>query len=128
MNSRFTYQGRHVILCLLVLGIITAVFILPFQTRSGAAKGLVQKTESHESDLPNYDIRADKSAMDKIAGFRARQGKNASQIADARDAFIRGEQALRQRVPTLKIEYNTDIRIPEIIGRDAEQGRAFLTS
>jgi hypothetical protein len=28
----------------------------------------------------------------------------------------------------LKIEYNTDIRIPEVIGPDVKQGRAFLTS
>src|SRR5437016_8701290 len=109
MNSRFTYQGRPVIFCLLVLSIVTAIVILPFQTRSRAAEGLVQRTTSHGSDLPNYDIRTDKSAIDKIADFRMRQGKNTSQIADARDAFVRGEQALRQLVPTLKIEYNTDI-------------------
>ena len=30
-------------------------------------------------------------------------------------------------IPTLKVEYNSDIRIPEVIGTDVERGRAFLT-
>ncbi len=118
---------RRVLFCLLVLGVLTAVFILPFQMRSNAAKGMVQRTESHEADLPNYDIRSDKSAYDKIAAFRTNLGKNASQIADARESFVRGENSLRQQVPTLKVEYNTDIRIPEVIAPDVKQGRAFLT-
>src|SRR5437667_11953534 len=66
--------------------------------------------------------------MTQIPGLRRVKGTSAAQIANAGGGLIRGEQALRRRVPTLKIEYNTDIRIPEIIGPDAEQGRAFLTS
>ncbi len=119
---------RRILFCLFVLAVLTAVFALPFQMRSNAAKGMFQRTESHDADLPNYDIRADKAAIDKIVAFRTAQGKNASLVADARESFVRGENALRQHVPTLRIEYNSDIRIPEVIGPDVQQGRAFLTS
>ncbi len=129
MPSVFKFESRRrIVFCLVVLATLTAVFVMPFQMRSNAAKGMFQRTESHEADLPNYDIRTDKAAFDKIAAFRSGLGRNASQIADAREAFVRGENALKQRVPTLKIEYNSDIRIPEVIGPDVQQGRAFLTA
>ena len=32
-----------------------------------------------------------------------------------------------ERVPSIKIEYNSDIRIPEVIGPDVKMGRNFLT-
>ena len=38
-----------------------------------------------------------------------------------------GEAALGQSVPTLKVDYNDDIRTPEVIGPDVKKGRAFLT-
>ncbi len=31
-------------------------------------------------------------------------------------------------MPTLKVDYNTDIRTPEVIGPDVLKGRAFLTA
>ncbi|MBK8465613.1 MAG: M36 family metallopeptidase [Chloracidobacterium sp.] len=128
MASLFMFESRRrALFCLCVLGVFTAVFALPFQMRSNAAKGFAQRTESHEADLPNYDIRVDKSKINKIAEFRNVSGKSASEVADAREAFVRGEEALKQRVPTLKIEYNEDIRIPEVIAPDVKQGRAFLT-
>lgn len=128
MTSFFKFESRRgVLFCLFVLAVLAAVFALPFQLRSKAAKGFGQRTESHEADLPNYDIREDKRAVEKIAAFRTAQGRNASEIADARAAFVSGEEKLKQRVPTLKIEYNTDIRVPEIIAADVKQGRAFLT-
>ena len=129
MTSLFKFESRRkVLFCLFVLAGLTAIFVLPFQMRSGAAGGLSQKTVSHEADLPNYDIRSDKAAKDKIVRFRAALGKDASQVADVRDTFVRGENALRQSVPTLKVEYNSDIHIPEMIGPDVTQGRAFLTA
>ncbi|MFN0277332.1 MAG: M36 family metallopeptidase [Pyrinomonadaceae bacterium] len=118
---------RRILFSLFILAALTAVFVLPFQMRSDASQGLFQRTESHDANLPNYDIRSDKTAFEKIAAFRATLGKNASEIADAREGFVHGENALRQNVPTLKIEYNSDIRIPEVIGPDVKQGRAFLT-
>src|SRR3954447_17996005 len=95
-------SNRKVLFCLFSLAVLTMVFVLPFQMRTEAAKGLFVKTESHEPDLPNYDIRMDKQAMDKVVSFRSSLAREASQVADIRDAFVRGESALRQRVPTLK--------------------------
>jgi len=129
MTSFFEFGSRRgITLCLFVLTVLTIVFVLPYQMRSRAAKGLLQRTESHQPELPNYDIRSDKSAIDKIAAFRAALGKNASKVADARESFVRGEEALKQSVPTLKVEYNEDIRIPEVIAPDVKRGRAFLTN
>lgn len=126
--SFFNFEsGRSAFLALFVLAIITAIFALPFQLRTNAAKGLYQKTESHEKGLENYDIRTDKVAFEKVVGYRSATGKDAVAVADARDAFVRGENELKKRVPTLKIEYNYDIRIPEIIAPDVQQGKAFFT-
>ena len=118
---------RGAFLALIVLAIITAIFALPFQLMTNASKGLSQKTESHEKGLENYDIRNDKTAYETIAGYRSTLGKNAVDIADARDAFVGGENELKKRIPTLKVEYNDDIRIPEIIAPDVQQGKAFFT-
>ena len=129
MHSKFSAVSLpRTVFCLLILALITAIFVLPLPLRTEAAKGLLMRTESHEAGLPNYDIRTDKAAIDKLASFRTLVGKNAVEVADIRDQFVRGEANLRARVPTLKVEYNTDIRIPEVIGPDVKQGRAFLTS
>ncbi|MBK8303937.1 MAG: hypothetical protein IPK98_11255 [Chloracidobacterium sp.] len=120
-------SGRGAFLALFVLAMITAIFALPFQLRTNAAKGFYFKTVSHEKGLENYDIRTDKAAYEKIAAYRTVMGKDAVAVADARDAFVRGENELKKRVPTLKIEYNDDIRIPEIIAPDVQQGKAFFT-
>lgn len=114
-------------LCLFVLSLITSTLLLAFKGSSSMAAGLFSQTRSHDDDLPNYDIRTDKSAFEKIAGFRTGTGQNAVEIADVRDRFVSGEQKLRQSVSTLKVEYNEDIRIPEVIGPDVSKGRAFLT-
>src|SRR5258708_22580371 len=116
---------RGGLLTLLLLAAITAIFVLPFQTDTRAAKGLFRKTESHEKDLPNYDIRNDKAAFETLAAFRTKSNKNASAVADVRDTMLRGEQSLKRRVPNLKVEYNTNLRTPEVIARDVKLGKAF---
>lgn len=122
---------RKVLLSLFVLGIAAALFIIPSQFKSEAgqtkAEGLFSATKSHDPELPNYDIRSDKSAYETLAGFRQVQNRSAAEVADVRANFVRGEESLKLRVPSLKIDYNTDIRIPEVIGPDVKQGRAFLT-
>jgi hypothetical protein len=126
---------RSLLLCLFILGLVTAIIVLPTQFGSVAAqrqKGLIEKTVSDEPDLPNYDIRDDANskgagAIDSLTKFRQSAGKDASMVADIRDSFVRGEEALRAKVPTLKVDYNDDIRIPEIIGPDVWKKRAFLT-
>jgi hypothetical protein len=120
------------LLCFVILGLMTALVVVPAAFRSSAGgkqnrKGLVQRTESHEEGLDNYDIRSDKTAFEKIAGFRAAQKRDAVAVADIRARFSAGEDALKARVPSLRVEYNTDIRTPEVIAPDVRQGRNFLT-
>ncbi len=109
-----------------MVAIAATVFLLP-RLATKAAKVSVSRTESHADGLPNYDIRTDKHAIDTIASFRIAAGKNAPEIADARDGMVRGEERLKQRVPTLKVEYNADLKVPETIAPDVKQGRAFLS-
>jgi hypothetical protein len=134
MQKSFTAENRRgLLLSLFVLGLVAALVILPYQFRSEAGakknsqKGLIDKTASHVEGLENYDIRSDKSAFEKIADFRRTLSRGASDVADIRAEFVKGEEALRQSVPTLKIEYNSDIRTPEVVAPDVKQGRNFLT-
>lgn len=134
MNFRFIINLRHNLLfSFILLALLAAFVILPLQYSSEAGtlaeKGLVNRTESVDPDLENYDIRTDKSdkAVDDLLTFRRESGKTASAIADVRDDFVSGEEDLRRSVPMLKIEYNDGIRIPEVIAPDVSKGRAFLS-
>ena len=111
------------LLCVVILGLMAALVVVPMQFRSEAGgkkagKGTVQQTTSHEEGIENYDIRSDKASYGKIDGFRQTLGKDAVVIADIRDGFVRGEEELKGRIPTVKVEYNTDIRTPEVITPD----------
>jgi hypothetical protein len=113
---------------LLVAMVVAVLFAAPAGTSSaGFGDGLVPRTESREEGLENYDIRTDKSAFSKIVGFRGAARRDAVSIADIRDGFAAGENALRNRVPSLKVEYNADLRIPEVIAPNVLEGRNFLT-
>ena len=81
-------------------------------------KVLIERTESHVPGLENYDIREDKGAFESLTKFRQESDKDAAMIADIRADFVRGENELRTRVPSLKVEYNNDIRTPEVITPD----------
>ncbi|MGD9561631.1 MAG: M36 family metallopeptidase [Pyrinomonadaceae bacterium] len=122
---------RNILLSLGVLGVITAVILMPFlfgveAGRKTSGKGLFTIGRSHEDDLPNYDIRTDKTAFEKLAVYRNSLNRSASEVADRRDDLVRGEAALRSSVPTLKIEYSPEMRTPEVIAPDASMGPAFL--
>ncbi|CAN5645254.1 hypothetical protein BH20ACI4_BH20ACI4_08000 [soil metagenome] len=130
-NDSQTVSRSGLLLSLIVFGLAAVLIAVPnmFRSKAGnSGKGLVQRTESHVPGLENYDIRADKSAFEKLAGFRASSGKDASLVADIRQSFVDGENALKTKVPTLKVEYNSDIRTPEVIAPDVKQGRNFLTN
>ncbi len=124
MKKLLTAEIRNpFLLCTIVLGLMVGLVVVPMQFRSKAGntgKKLVEKTESHEPGLVNFDIRAEKSdeARETLLKFREAIGKDSAMVADIREGFVRGENELRLRVPTLKIEYNEDIRIPEVITPD----------
>ena len=124
MQKKPAAKGRKpIFLNLIILGLTAALFIVPFQFRSEAGnvrKGLIQKTESHSAGLENYDIREQQGQeiADAFLKYRLDAGKDAAVVADVRAGFVRGEEILRTKVPGLKVEYNRDIRIPEVITPD----------
>lgn len=114
-----------VLFCLFVIGMIAVLAIIPFQFGSKAqiktGKGLFTRTASHDPGLPNYDIRdlaKEEVVMDFFASARGKLNKDAAVVADIRESFVRGEEALKTRLPHVKFEYNTDIRSPEVITPD----------
>jgi hypothetical protein len=129
---KIAVSRRMVLLSLGVLGIIASVILLPSGSgveagRKVDGKGLFKAVKSHEDELPNYDIRQDKTAFEKLAAFRGTLNRSASDVADQRDDLIRGEASLKAKVPTLKIEYSPEILTPEVIAPDVSMGRAFLS-
>lgn len=125
-QSKVAETRRNVLLSLSVLGVITAILVLPFAFGVEAGRKIEVKS-AVEDELPNYDIRTDKESFEKLAAFRNSFNRSASDTADQRDEMVRGEQALRSKVPSLKIEYSREIRTPEVITPDVSMGRAFLT-
>ncbi|MDQ3712489.1 MAG: M36 family metallopeptidase [Acidobacteriota bacterium] len=125
---------RTLFLSFIFLGLISAILILPYQFRSEAgtkkasSNEEVEKNVVSEEGLKNYDIRTDKSKSETLLNFRQSAGIDAVEIADARDKFVAGENLLRQSVPNLKVEYNNELRNPEVIGADVLRSRAFLTA
>src|SRR5678815_2882725 len=121
MFKRTAADARwSVLICLFVLALITAVIVVPKQfgtQAAGNSKGLVERTSVHDDGLPKmWDIREEsgEASSNALARFRSLAGKDASYVAGIRERFVRGEEAFRQRHPDSKIEYNTDIRIPEV--------------
>ena len=136
MQKSSTADNRKgLLLTLVVLGLFAALIILPYQFRSEAGanqntnpKGLFDRTES--SGEPMYDIREDqsKAAGQALVEFRQKLGKDAVAVANDREKFVRAEEALKQRLPHAKVEYNNDIRIPEVITPDVWRSKTdFLT-
>lgn len=120
------FRPRGALSTLLVLVLIAGVCSLPFIFRGRAAAR--SSVTDRDISLPNYDIREDKGAVFALAEYRSSSSRSAADVADLREGFARAESLLRERVPTLKIEYNTDIRIPEVIAPDVKLGKAFLSS
>lgn len=118
-------------LSVLVLATVAAMVAVPYIFRTEAvaqdAKGAKNSSGPNEN-LPNYDIRTSKEGAEDLVKFRLAAGKNAESVASEVEGFVRGEESLRSRVKGLKVEYNSDIRTPEVIGVDVKMGREFLTS
>lgn len=77
-------------------------------------------TRSEEPGLENYDIRQDQNEEAKQYRDMSRSSlrMSADRVAKTRKDFHEGETQLRQSVPTLTVEYNEDIVIPEVISPD----------
>ncbi len=125
MQRRFNAETRSgLLLCLFILGLVAALAVLPYQFRSSAVSqtGLVKRTVSLDEGIPKmWDIRESKESSENLIALRERNGKSASFVADIRDSFVRGEANFAQTHPTAKVEYNTDIRSPEVWTPDVSQ-------
>ena len=132
MRSRFSRTGTIISLALLALVtsllVVPAFFISEAQNKRRNAAPAADRSADRETGTPNYDIRLDKAAFNKMASLRGRSNFHASEVADLRDGFVKGEEKLRGRVNSLKVEYNPELRMPEVISSDVQRGKKFLTS
>jgi hypothetical protein len=130
MNKKAKADYRGIILLsLFVLGAMIALAIVPHQYLSQAGKNRVWRTDSLEPGYENYDIRLDKDpvAAQFVASARQSTGRSEERVSAIREDFVKGENDLRRNIPTLKVEYNEDIRTPEVIAPDIMKGFKTLT-
>ena len=124
-NSSKPGARLGLLVSLFVLGLVAALVVLPLQFRSEAVQvktgeGLFTRTTANDDRYPNYDIRWEKTqaTVDYMESARNSIGASAVGVADVRDGFVRGEDSLRSRYNEVQFEYNTDMRIPEVISPD----------
>jgi subtilisin-like proprotein convertase family protein len=135
-NSSNAETRRGLLLSLFVLGLLAALTIVPYQFRSQAGANdekfgaAFPQDNSNRKNYEFYDIRHYKNDLkiEALAEFRQSAKISAAEIADVKDDFVRGELALKERVPSLKIHYNKELENPEIITPDVLQGKAVLAS
>ena len=124
-------SSKGTLLTFVALAITAALFVAPAffvsEAQKGGktnGKGFIDRTSSQDAELENYDIRTDKKAYGKLAGLRAANGSSASMVADVRDSQVMGEGRLKKDFPHLKVEYNSDMGIPEVIATNLPSGKA----
>jgi hypothetical protein len=123
----FAPLDRGLILTLGSFLFISILALTPAILKTSAGSAKSANSEAQSNKFGDYDIRTDKKASGRIAEIRGRASKNASEVMDLRDGFARGEEKLRGRVRNLKVEYNSDLKIPEVITPNPGRGREFLT-
>jgi Fungalysin metallopeptidase (M36)/FG-GAP-like repeat len=87
--------------------------------------------EQNSFDLSNYDIRLDKetAARETISRYVGEAEKSFPAIAADRKNALDAQENLRRKIENLKIEYNEDLRIPEVVSPDFAQSKPkFLTA
>ena len=132
-KSSITGTRLGVLFSLIFLGAVTALIILPgfFQSEAGDKRGAKAPAPVVNIEKePIYDIREHKSdvIVDAMVKFRQSVGKDASAVANVREDFARGEANLKSRLPHVKVEYNTDIRTPEVITPDVYKAKIEFLS
>src|SRR5689334_13160550 len=109
------YSNRRVSLAVfLSIALIAASLLTAPKLFISKANGRPQVND--KKGLNNYDIRLDSKAADKMAELRGRSGRSAVNVADVRHTLARGESALKQHIPSSKVEYGERLHTPEIIG------------
>ncbi|MBP7415153.1 MAG: M36 family metallopeptidase [Pyrinomonadaceae bacterium] len=136
MYKRTGLENRwSILLCLVVLAIVTALIAGPRfwpQAASDKNKGFAKLSNSDDEGVArNWDIREQKGEeySSALTKFRASVQKDAAMVADVRDAFVRGENLFKQKHPDAVVEYNTDIRTPEVLSPNVQRQKfSWLTS
>src|SRR5687767_3217880 len=106
-NSSFAGTRRGLLITLFILGLVTALVLLPTQFSSEAVEkgeGLFTRTVSHDDGLePMWDIReqvkSGSSPIDLFEHWRNSVSRSAASVADVREGFVRGEAELKARLP-----------------------------
>lgn len=129
MNKEISNERRG----LLFTAVVALVFlaVIAFMPRTPKTQAVNKKqpynhtgadgvTRSENPNLPYYDVRLedDENAKQAMQASREKSGKALTNLIAVKQEMRNGEAALRQRVPTLKVEYNDDLRVPEVIGTD----------
>ncbi|CAN5242153.1 hypothetical protein BH20ACI2_BH20ACI2_12110 [soil metagenome] len=122
-----TRAPRITIFAIALAAIMLSIFLAPISSTSNAASQDPQTARKSRPELPNYDIRDDKKAVDRLAEYRSAAKKTAVDAADIRESMVLGERELKRRIPTLEVEYNSQLQAPEIISPDPKREKAFLT-
>lgn len=107
----------------LTLVFVSFLFLWNIPTETESAK-----REINNEPFPNYDIRTDENARQKIAEFLVQSGKTRSEIETLKNRTKRAEEKLRAEIPNLKIELNEDLRIPEVISPDFSRATNLLSA
>jgi len=93
--SQLRTASRATLLALVTLGALGAVVLWPSlsRTQAGSRTGDGSRTADKNvgDGLPNYDIRLDTKAIEKLAAFRSSMNRSASAVADIRDRFAAAE-------------------------------------
>ena len=123
MNSP-VYIFRHTVLLTLFVVVVGVSLFWQVSPKVESAE-----TSDLTGEFANYDIRTDKNdtARKSIEQFVADDNKTVAMIALERKRAEHATETLRAKTPNLKIEYNEDLRIPEVITPDVSKN-AFLTS
>ncbi len=117
---------RITIFALVAFAVLTGIFL----TRNGStpiSAARAPQKSNERPELPNYDIRDDKKAVETLSGYRSAVKKSAVEVADLRESMVTGERELKQRVPTVRVQYDTRLQAPEVISPDPGRGNATLT-
>ncbi|MEP7076031.1 MAG: M36 family metallopeptidase [Acidobacteriota bacterium] len=84
------------------------------------------RTRSLEKEFRNYDIREDKTAEPILSSFSSSAIGRFDDTTFSRSSRL-GEAKLRERIPTLLVQYDAALGNAAVIALDVKRGRALLT-
>ena len=120
-------KARKSLLIVSLFALASAAAFLSLRPFGTKAQKKGDQTRNDQPRVQNYDIRVDKSAVDKIHKFRSDARRPPEMLEAIRDQQESGIETLKQRVPSLAVEINPTMHVPEVIAPDVREGKDFLT-